>query len=82
MRQRDDHEGACAKESPAGWLVSRGHAPRGSLRMGRPGKRGLSASYCFSYTNTLVESGWPLTDTPFDVTVIVLPSADSVFVPV
>jgi hypothetical protein len=47
-----------------------------------PGKRGLSASYCLSYTNTLVESGWPLTDTPFDVTVIVLPSADNVFVPV
>jgi hypothetical protein len=58
------------------------HAPRGSLRMAGPGKRGPSVSYCLSYTNTLVESGWPLTDTPFDVTVIVLPSADSVFVPV
>ena len=54
-----------------------------SLRMGRPGECvAARRSYCLSYTTTLVESGWPLADTPFDVTVMVLPSADSVFVPV
>ena len=64
-------------------LASRGHAPRDCLWMGRPRECVASRrSYCLSYTSTLVESGWPLADTPFDVTVRVLPSADSVFVPV
>jgi hypothetical protein len=73
--------GDCVASALTAWPAAAKHLGT-AFGWAGPGMRGLSASYCLSYTITLVESGWPLADTPFDVTVMVLPSADSVFVPV